>query len=306
MNDEMNGQSGANQDPKSSVVNILIIDDEQDVTEAVGEILRLASNYRVTTVNSAADAYRRLANNHYDLVITDFRMPKTNGLELIRAIRHKGHNQDVPIIVISGYPDEVRMGLGTISKVMLLAKPFSADVLIEAAAKMMKIDPTVKQGSIAKVPDELIQGIPIALRTMVAALTKCEDVEVGRRFVWNSSEHLNIGISAIVPFDGAGIRGFLTMSFPDRSFLLFTSEALGKRQIKITKDNQKFIGDLIQMLYSEVFRLISQNAGYDFVATQPQILLGPALPQFKTPKLTNLVLVMKSSLGEFYVIISVV
>lgn len=288
------------------MVNILVIDDEKDVTDAVGEILSLMDGYRVTTINSAAEAYRRVTNNHYDLIVTDFRMPKTNGIELIRAIRLKGHNQDVPVIIITGYPDEVRLGLGTISKVMLIPKPFSADQLISSVQTLLKSSTAISSTIRSKIPKEMLDGIPIAMRTIVGTLTKVTDLHVEKQFIWDASEHLSYVISSMVTIEGIDIKGYLSLCFPERTYLMLTSEALGKRQLKINKDNQGFSGDLIQMLYSEACRLLSTNAGYDYVSTNPQILLANPLPMLSSDKFLNYVMIFKSSLGSFFVVISVV
>ncbi len=53
------------------------------------------------TAPDGAHAIEMLAANRYNLVITDVNMPRTNGLELLRAI--KNHHPDVVVLVITGY-----------------------------------------------------------------------------------------------------------------------------------------------------------------------------------------------------------
>ena len=62
--------------------NILVVDDEPDVRDAVKHVLDRAG-YSVRTVESAMDALAELARNPTDLVITDIIMPQINGVEAI-------------------------------------------------------------------------------------------------------------------------------------------------------------------------------------------------------------------------------
>jgi CheY-like chemotaxis protein len=66
--------------------NILVVDDEPDVRDAVKHVLDRAG-YSVRTVESAIDALAELARNPTDLVITDIIMPQINGVEAIESIR---------------------------------------------------------------------------------------------------------------------------------------------------------------------------------------------------------------------------
>jgi CheY-like chemotaxis protein len=79
--------------------NILVVDDEPDVRDAVKYVLDRAG-YSVRTVESAMDAFAELARNPTDLVITDIIMPQINGVEAIESIRKAFPS--VRIIAISG------------------------------------------------------------------------------------------------------------------------------------------------------------------------------------------------------------
>jgi CheY-like chemotaxis protein len=59
--------------------------------------------YSITTATQGQEALERFAGGKFDLVITDYKMPKMNGLELIRRIREQAGG--VPIILISGYAE---------------------------------------------------------------------------------------------------------------------------------------------------------------------------------------------------------
>jgi DNA-binding NtrC family response regulator len=80
---------------------ILVVDDE----ESVGDVLHQGLTkfgYRVALAKSAEEALGIFESGSFDIVITDLKMPKMDGLDLIRMIRQK--NPEVAFLVITGYP----------------------------------------------------------------------------------------------------------------------------------------------------------------------------------------------------------
>jgi len=61
--------------------------------------------YRVTASTVPEQALKLFADQRFDLVITDYRMPRLNGRELIRRLREQSGS--VPIILLSGYVDSI-------------------------------------------------------------------------------------------------------------------------------------------------------------------------------------------------------
>ena len=59
--------------------------------------------YRITTCCSADDALEQVGSNSFDLVVTDYKMPKMNGVELIKRLRKQ--ELSIPVILLSGFAD---------------------------------------------------------------------------------------------------------------------------------------------------------------------------------------------------------
>jgi len=78
---------------------VLIIDDEEDVADAVRRVLERAG-FSVVTANAAADGIAEFERRPADVVITDIIMPRMNGVEVIKAIRRLANSTG--IIAISG------------------------------------------------------------------------------------------------------------------------------------------------------------------------------------------------------------
>ena len=80
--------------------HILIVEDESATAWALEEGLS-DEGYSIATVDSAEKALIAERARRADLVITDLRLPRMDGLELVRRL--KGRKHDVPVIVVTAY-----------------------------------------------------------------------------------------------------------------------------------------------------------------------------------------------------------
>jgi len=79
---------------------ILIVDDEPLIRESLFEILRI-EGYRVAMVPSGEEALELLKKSKFDIVVTDFKLPLMNGIDLLTVIKKDYPKTD--LIVITGY-----------------------------------------------------------------------------------------------------------------------------------------------------------------------------------------------------------
>ena len=80
---------------------ILVVDDEPNMLRLLKTILMDKTGYEVTTTNNPLEVSKLLQDDHYDLVITDLKMPLVDGIDLIGIIRKI--DAAMPIIVITAY-----------------------------------------------------------------------------------------------------------------------------------------------------------------------------------------------------------
>ena len=83
-----------------SDARILAVDDHPDVRRVVATYLSMAG-YRVDTACDGVDATGKLASTPYDLVITDLKMPRMDGLALLKHVRE--HHPRTDVMMISGH-----------------------------------------------------------------------------------------------------------------------------------------------------------------------------------------------------------
>jgi len=84
---------------------ILVVDDSITSRVLISEILS-QQGYDVSTATDGKEAWLKLKNNRFDILLTDIEMPVMDGFELTAKIRQSEEFADLPIVLISGLQDE--------------------------------------------------------------------------------------------------------------------------------------------------------------------------------------------------------
>ena len=115
--------------------HILVVDDSPDTLEVLQRNLE-SRGYRVFTAPGAVEAIKILESTAMDLVITDLKMPKVDGLSLVRHIQE--NFKDTEVMMITGYPsiegavEAVKTGAEE-----YLSKPFTDEELFVAVKRVL-------------------------------------------------------------------------------------------------------------------------------------------------------------------------
>ena len=102
--------------------------------------------HKVSTATSGADALDQFTSQSFDLVVTDYRMPRMNGLELISRLR--GQAPTLPIVLLSGFAEA--MGLAedsTGADVVLQKSANEISHLVRAVSRLLRSKPAKKPPS---------------------------------------------------------------------------------------------------------------------------------------------------------------
>lgn len=104
---------------------ILIVDDDKAVLDLLKISIQLLwPEYKIITANNGLTALTELRQYPVRLILTDFDMPRLNGLDLARAARQI--YPDIPIVLMTGSRcDEVHAKAASISLAGFLPKPFA-------------------------------------------------------------------------------------------------------------------------------------------------------------------------------------
>jgi|YelNatPaOPRAMG01_1025707.scaffolds.fasta_scaffold08304_5 ATP-dependent Lon protease len=106
---------------------ILIVDDEEVARKNLEHILK-KENYTVVTAENGADAIRKMSASNFDVILTDIRMEKVNGIEVLE--RAKNICPETKVIMITGYAS-IDSAVETMKKgaYHYIEKPFKVDTV---------------------------------------------------------------------------------------------------------------------------------------------------------------------------------
>src|SRR5689334_4844879 len=119
---------------------ILVVDDEQSMTQFLGIVLR-KEGYSVTTVNNGKDALERTRTEDFDVVITDIKMPGMDGIQLLQSI--KKHDPAIPVVIMTAYASQQSaidaVNMGAFQYLIKNAKNDEIRLVVRNALEMRKV-----------------------------------------------------------------------------------------------------------------------------------------------------------------------
>jgi FixJ family two-component response regulator len=190
--------------------SILVVDDEQDTLNELGEFLS-EEGYNVETAVNGKDALDKFQKTQAGLVLTDVRMPGMDGIELLRHV--KRINEKTSIVIVTGHGNEelavaaLRAGasnylkkpldlgelLRTLSSLMAIAQARDLDVItrrmLRAESRILTLpnDPAIVPGAVRYLCGSLL---------LLFDITTTERIEISlSEMIINAIEHGNLGIS---------------------------------------------------------------------------------------------------------------
>lgn len=116
---------------------ILVVDDEKNYLLVMADLLS-ETGYEVLTAESAAEALKIVRQNDLDLVLTDMKMPKVSGIELLAEMKRL--YPDLPVIIMTAY--------GTVEKAVeamkkgafdYIMKPFKNEEILVTIARALEL-----------------------------------------------------------------------------------------------------------------------------------------------------------------------
>jgi len=110
--------------------NILVAEDDITIRSLIGEVIRRRGSTPLLA-EDGEEALQIFSKEKVDLMITDLKMPRMDGMTLIRRVREK--NDNLPIIIITGYGSDKNRGLASDYNVFaFLSKPCSIAEISDA------------------------------------------------------------------------------------------------------------------------------------------------------------------------------
>lgn len=121
--------------------SLLVVDDSATMRQLLCMTLTRVDGITQANITEASDgeeALNKVRSGRFDLVLTDIRMPRMDGLEFIRKVRSELNELALPIIIVStkGADEDVRLGMN-LGASGYLAKPVSMARLRELVTNFL-------------------------------------------------------------------------------------------------------------------------------------------------------------------------
>lgn len=114
---------------------ICLVDDERNILTSLGMALE-AEGYRVRSYSDGAEALEGLTEEPADLAVLDIKMPRMDGMELLRRLRQ---TTDMPVIFLTSKDDEIDQLFGLkMGADDYIAKPFSHRLVVERVKAVLR------------------------------------------------------------------------------------------------------------------------------------------------------------------------
>jgi len=104
--------------------NVLVVDDDRDIREMLSALLDLAG-FSAVMCDSAEAGLNALREQAFDVILTDYAMPRHSGLWFLEHAEAEGLILDTPVLIVTAHPDVVA------GPYEVIQKPFDLDDLVE-------------------------------------------------------------------------------------------------------------------------------------------------------------------------------
>jgi DNA-binding NtrC family response regulator len=258
---------------------ILIIEDEPSMRLGMSHFLS-SSGYTVTTCKDGAEGMLSIDKKNFDLIITDLKLPRFDGLTLLKHIRTVSPNTGV--IIMTAYAD-IKNAVQSIKEGAFdyIAKPFSNEELLIAIERFLKFRnlelelSMLKESVREKKSFENLIGISPAMKDIFDRITSVAGTDVPVLIQGESGTGKELVANAIHKLSHRNDRSFIKINCAAIPENLFESELFGHEKGAFTgaKDTRKGkfefadsgtiffdeIGDIPLSLQPKLLRVLEDN-----------------------------------------------
>ena len=118
-------------------INILIVDDDPTILCAIKYFIELNfENAMIESATSAEEAFKITQNEKFNLLITDYKLPKMSGIELLKLL--KDSKVEINFMLMTAYSNNtVKKNSKKLNCNEILEKPFSEKTLMEKLSNLI-------------------------------------------------------------------------------------------------------------------------------------------------------------------------
>lgn len=120
-------------------IRVLLVDDSRLARNHIRRVLNNLGLNKIIEAADGSEAIELLANNMFDLVVTDFNMPEIDGRELTKYIREKSQQSHIPILMVTSESNDTHLANIEQDGVNALCdKPFEPEYVKQILYKLLE------------------------------------------------------------------------------------------------------------------------------------------------------------------------
>jgi putative nucleotidyltransferase with HDIG domain len=172
---------------------ILFVDDDRSVLDGLRRMLhKMRDKWKMEFVTRASDAMKVMKNTHYDIVVSDLRMPAKDGVEFLEKVRKK--YPDTIRFMLSGYSEQPLQGRAAKCVHQFVSKPCDAEQLKNLIARAFALRDRLRSEEASKVVS-ILRSLPVMPKIYQEAVDLFNDPQCSPRRVGKMIAR-DIGMSA--------------------------------------------------------------------------------------------------------------
>src|SRR6476661_6529409 len=111
---------------------VLLVEDDRDIREMIATLLDMAG-FTVVPCDTAECGLNALREQEFDLVLTDYALPRKSGLWLLEEAESEGLIQGIPVLIVTAHPS-----VDDETDYEVIHKPFDLDELVDRVRRRME------------------------------------------------------------------------------------------------------------------------------------------------------------------------
>lgn len=279
---------------------LLIVEAEDELREQLVKELTDLTQMIVISASDGVQAYQKSRNQKFAVVLTDFKLPKISGDQLIAALRETNHNANAPIIIYTSDVEEAKIGTRGLRNVEYMVKPTDYQTISNKIIELSKLDLEKKRFKLDV--DFINPFIDSAMKTL-NGLCGVSNIVAQKPYLLGE-EKLEIDISGTLAIVSPYFRGSIAISFDDNVYKLIISKMLEENVGDIDLDNQDGAAEIINIIFGQTKAVLNQR-GYSLDRAIPSVLRGHGHKVLNNNKIPILLVPFHSDLGNFWIQICV-
>lgn len=279
---------------------LLIADGDEELRQQL--VNELTDITQMIALGSAdgIQAFQKTRNQRFDVILTEYKLNKITGKQIIDAYRETGHNEFTPIIIYTEEIEEAKVQNRDVKLIEYIKKPAEFEKIGAKIVELSKLDPNKKTFKIDV--DFINPFIDSSMKTL-NSLCKVNNIDAQKPYLLND-EVLEIDISGTLAISSPYFKGSIAISFDNTVYKDVVSKMLEENIGEIDIDNQDGAAEIINIIFGQT-KAVLNTRGYKLNRAIPSVMRGKGHKIYQDTRIPVLLVPFRSDLGKFWIQICV-